>query len=66
MRIADILKKIQAKPQPFRKAVFWLALTVLAIFFFCIWLVSFRSRVADFNPEKFRQELKLPELTPVF
>jgi len=60
----DILKKIQAQPESFRKIVFWFLFIVLSVVFFCLWLVSWRSRVANFNLEKFRQELRLPELLP--
>ncbi|MBI4359241.1 MAG: hypothetical protein HY577_01525 [Candidatus Nealsonbacteria bacterium] len=58
----ETLKRIQAKPENERKAIFWLLVIVMGFSLFFVWLALVKHRLTSLNQGRLRQELKLPEL----
>jgi len=64
--MSSLLEKIRAKPESFRKTLFWLVVIFLGVVFFGFWIILVRQRVAGFTNERLRQDLNLPALQEQF
>lgn len=67
----SFLKKIQEKPEPIRKIIFWIIVIFLGIVFLIIWIYSVKTRLEatrgqrifeQLRPPKFEEKLEFPKI----
>jgi len=56
----NLLTKIQGLPESKKKIIFWLVMIFIGWGLFTFYIKNIQKRLKNFEPEKFKEELKLP------
>lgn len=58
----NLLTKIQGLPESKKKLIFWLVMIIIGLGLFTFYIKNIQKRLKNFEPEKTKEELKLPSL----
>jgi len=56
----NLLTKIQGLPESKKKIIFWLVMIIIGLGLFTFYIKNIQKKFKSFEPEKFKEELKLP------